>query len=129
MQPDPGRCGMILRNPPPLLPVVKRIAARYPLGRWLDPVVDTLCDSMNAALTASQVQLPAVFLQSELDTLVPVAHQDQVIRSYAGPRQVVVLEGLPHDGIATDAHVPLIRQSIDWLWQHSGCKSNEPFGV
>ena len=49
-QPDPSRVGMILRNPPPLIPVVKRIARQYPLGSLLDSTIESLCEPMNALL-------------------------------------------------------------------------------
>ena len=127
MQPDCASSGIIMRNPPPLLPVVKRIAEKYPLGRWTDPIVRSLSDTMNAMLTAPRTNLPAVFLQSELDTLVPLGDQTQLIDAYAGPRQIVLMEGLEHGDVATDLHEPLIQQSIEWLWQQSGCKTDEPF--
>jgi alpha-beta hydrolase superfamily lysophospholipase len=115
-----------MRNPPPLIPVVKNIARQYPLGRWMDPVVETLCDAMNAMLSAPRVNLPAVFLQSELDTVVTRLHQNELIDAYAGPRRVVLMEGLSHSDVATEIHEPLIRESLEWLWTQSGCKTDEP---
>ena len=125
MQPDASRSGIILRNPPPLLNVVKRIALNYPLGRFTDPIIQSLHDSMNAMTTVQRVQLPAVFLQSELDTLVPLDEQNRLVEGYSGPRQVVLLEGLEHNGIPTEFHEPMIRRSMDWLWTHSACKADE----
>lgn len=127
VRPDPNRCGIILRNPPPLKPVVKRVARRYPMGAWMGPVADALCDSMNAMTTARQCQLPAVFLQSELDSLVPVPYQNRLIRAYGGPRQCVLMEGLTHGGIATEVHQPQIQQSIQWLWEN--CASIGPIAT
>ena len=110
---------MILRNPPPLIPVVKRIARQYPLGRLIDAVADTLDDRMNAIVTASQVDLPAVFLRSQLDSLVPPAMQSLVIDPYVGDKQIVELDGLEHDGIPDDAHELQIRDALRWLWESS----------
>ena len=113
---DHHRTGLILRNPPPLIPVVKRVADKYPLSRWVGPIAESLCDRMNAVITASQVPCPAVFLQSELDTLVPPAMQRQVIEAYAGEKTTVVLDGLSHGGLPADSHVKDIEKAIDWLW-------------
>ncbi|MCP4890012.1 MAG: hypothetical protein GY904_25840, partial [Planctomycetaceae bacterium] len=88
---NPNRCGVILRNPPPLKPVFKRVARRYPLGAWAGPLVNRLCDSMDAMETARQCHLPAVFLQSEFDTLVPASYQNKLIRAYQGAKQTVIL--------------------------------------
>jgi pimeloyl-ACP methyl ester carboxylesterase len=117
---DPSGHGLILRNPPPLHSVVKRILRNYPLGHLLDPVVDSLCPSMNALETAKNTHLPAVFLQSELDSLVLPDDQNQVIASYRGPVRVVVMEGLEHDGIANDDQMIRIADSIQWLWKQTG---------
>lgn len=110
------RVGLILRNPPPLVAVVKNIAARYPMGRYVDPIADSLCDSMNAMRTAPRVRYPAVFLQSELDTLVPPAIQNEVIAAYGGETKLVQLIGLTHDGIFADQQKPLIVDAMHWLW-------------
>ena len=118
-KPDVCCTGLILRNPPPLIPVVKRVANGYPLGRLVEPVIESLCQSMNAMQTAGRVLLPAVFLQSELDSLVPPEVQDRLIATYGGPSRVVVMEGLEHGCVATDDHLPRIAESIHWLWEHT----------
>lgn len=119
LQPDPRQAGIVLRNPPPLVSVVKRVALQYPLGSLIGPVAESLHDSMNALVTASRSFLPAVFLQSELDSLVPVDHQNEIISTYAGPHQVVLMKGLGHGGVATEFHEPAIRASLGWLWERT----------
>ena len=127
VQPDPSKSGIVLRNPPPLGPVVKRVAQRYPLSSLVSPIAESVCDSMNVLLSAREVHLPAVFFQSELDTLVPVAFQNQVVEAYAGESRVVLMEGLSHGGVATEFHKPMIEESIRWLWEQTGCKTDEPY--
>ncbi len=115
---DPGhRHGIILRNPPPLTPVFKHIANRYPLGKLAHSIGDALSEEMNAVSTARQVSWPAVILQSELDTLVPPRLQQQVIDAYGGPKKVVCMKGLTHFDAPTELHEPLIKSGVDWLWQ------------
>ena len=118
VKPD-HRCGIILRNPPPLSPVFKHIAKRYPLGKWAYSIGDALCEEMDAVVSAGKFVWPAVFLQSELDTLVPPRLQQQIIDAYSGPKQLVLLEGLTHGGMPTESHKPLIQAAIDWLWQQT----------
>lgn len=117
IEPSDYRYGMVLRNPPPLIPVFKHIADRYLLGKLAHSITDALCEEMNAVITAGKVSFPAVILQSELDTLVPTTMQQQVIDAYAGPTRSVCLEGLDHGGPPEEEHVPLIQNAIDWLWQ------------
>ena len=114
------RFGMLLRNPPPLSAVVKHVANRYPLGRMMYPVADSLIAEMNAITPAARVRLPAIFFQSERDELVLPEFQKQVIDAYAGPKQVVLLTGLKHGGLATEEHEAEIKDALGWLWEQTG---------
>ena len=111
--------GVILRNPPPLIEVVKREARRYPLGFLVDSICDSLYPEMNALLTARDVSVPTLMFQSELDELVPPESQMRVYDALSGPKRMMVLEGIGHSGIpGEDQHEP-IADSIRWLWEHS----------
>ncbi len=111
--------GMILRNPPQLDLIVKRIATRYPLGSLMDPVADSLPACMNAIQSARGTQIPTVFLESELDSLVLPAEQSQVRSAHTGPQHTVVMKGIGHDGIAEDTHLPPIKEAVQWLYQQT----------
>ena len=112
--------GLILRNPPPLIETVKRAARQYPLGHWTDSIAESLPAEMNLSLTAPRADVPTVMLQSERDQLVPPELQMEVFASLPGPKQLVVMNGLDHDGIATDEHQHQIAEAIRWLWQRGG---------
>ena len=111
--------GLILRNPPPLIQTVKRVARRYPLGHLTDAIAESVPAEMNLSLTAPLAHVPTVMLQSERDQLVPPPLQMEVFDALPGPKQLVVMEGLDHDGIATDEHESEIGRAINWLWQQS----------
>jgi alpha-beta hydrolase superfamily lysophospholipase len=111
--------GLILRNPPSLIPVVKRIALKYPMGRYVKPVAESLVEEMNAELTSPAVTAPAVFLKSMSDSVVPPKLQDRLIDLYSGAHHVVAMDGLEHDGIPTDDHERLIQRALVWLWQQA----------
>ncbi len=123
------RTGIVLRNPPPIVNVVKHIAARYPLGHLIHRLAESVHEPMNVLKTAGKVGLPAVFLQSGADTLVPPDMQNRVIQEYGGDHQLVVMEDLSHDGPATDEHEQRIRDSLHWLLEQTGyvhpSRSNE----
>lgn len=111
--------GLILRNPPPLIQTFKHVARRYPLGHLADAIAESLPPEMNLSLTASQADVPTVLLQSERDQLVPPTLQMEVFDALPGPKRLVVMEGLDHDGIATDDHESEIRDAIRWLWEQA----------
>ena len=124
-QPPMTRTGLVLRNPPALVPVVQRIASRYPMGRLLAPIIESLVDSMNSLVTGPQCQLPALFLQSELDTLVPLAMQRKVHVAYAGRKRIVTLLRLGHNGTPDESHHAEIAAGIAWLWNELGGACDE----
>jgi pimeloyl-ACP methyl ester carboxylesterase len=112
--------GLILRNPPPLIQTVKRVARRYPLGHLTDTIAESVPPEMNLSLTAGNAKVPVVLLQSEADQLVPPELQMEVYETLPGTKRLVIMEGLGHDGIATDEHHRDIRDAIRWLWRQSG---------
>lgn len=116
---DPRRVGIVLRNPPPLTEVVKRIARHYPLGQLVDRVAESVHARMNALVTAAEVDMPAVFIQSGADTLVPPAMQNQVIAAYRGQSRQVYLAGLAHDGVADPEQETLIQRELYWLFSQT----------
>lgn len=107
--------GLILRNPPPLIPVVMRIARRYPGGRWMQSVANALPASMNAQRSVAQVRLPIVWIQSANDRLVPPPLQDELIASHPGPQKTVVLAGKDHHEPADESQMAEIAAAVDWL--------------
>ncbi|TWT81111.1 Alpha/beta hydrolase family protein [Planctomycetes bacterium CA13] len=116
---DQKAYGLLLRNPPPIDLVVRRIAKNYPLGALVNPVTDQLTPAMNAIHTAEKVTGPGLFLQSERDTLVPPAMQQLIRNVYAGPQRMVELRGLSHDGLIDEEHQASVREAVEWLWKRT----------
>ena len=83
---------------------------------------------MDTMKTAPKVNLHAVILQSELDTLVPIDFQNEMLETYGGPLRKVLLKGIDHDGLSTDRHKSAICDSVRWLWKHTR-PTNEPLGA
>jgi uncharacterized protein len=107
--------GLVLRNAPPLVPVVMRIAHRYPGGRWMRKVAESLPAAMDVRLSITKVELPIVWILSGNDRLVPPEMQHEVIRLHRGPQRIVVLNGRDHHEAADDAQFAEIEDAIDWL--------------
>ncbi len=112
---SPHRCVLWLRNPPALANTILRVADRYASRSWMQRIVAHLPDELNAIHSAGQCQLPAVFLMSERDELVPPPLQRNIHRAYAGDQRVVTLADLGHGGPIDDQHLPEIMSAIHWL--------------
>lgn len=112
---NPGICGLLLRNPLPLreliighhgwwnLTIGARMIARNVPGE--------LCSLRNAA----SCHVPAVFISSGKDTVVPEKYQRQVIDCYDGPHRVFARPDADHDCPLTDQELPAYRDELDWL--------------
>jgi len=109
---------LLIRNPPPLVQVVKRVARRYPLGFLTDRIAESVPPEMDLMSTASRAAVPALLLQSQRDDLVPPELQHQVYQRLPGPKRIYVMEGLAHDGIPSETQSRDIAGHVQWLWQH-----------
>ena len=110
---------VVLRNPPPLVEVVKRVARTYPLGRLTDKIPESLVDEMNLLVTAPLTYCPALVIQSGSDELVPPELQQLVIDAYGGSVELVVLDGLSHNGMPDQQQSAFIAEAVKKLWNQS----------
>lgn len=111
--------GLWCRNPPDLSRVILQIAGRYFARRWMRGIVNHLPHTMDTMASAAACRVPAVFLTSELDSLVPADHQADLHQAYAGPKQIVLLEGLGHDGLLEEQHIAPVQSAALWLLQQT----------
>lgn len=109
------RFGVWLRNPPDLAEVVLRTADRYRSRFWMRHVAARLPRSLDAIQMAGRCELPAVFLMSEHDTLVPPSLQRQIHDAYTGEHHLVTLFDLCHAGVIEEQHLGAIDRAVDWL--------------
>lgn len=112
------RCaGVFLRNPPPIHQLIRR-RPRYNwwnLGaaRW---VANEFPESLDAVANAARCQVPALFVQSAKDRLVPVSFQNEIIDAYAGPKRVFVIAEADHHDPLPEAQTAAYLEALEWLW-------------
>ncbi|SMP57214.1 Alpha/beta hydrolase family protein [Neorhodopirellula lusitana] len=110
-----NQVGCWLRNPPDLAEVVLRVSRRYHAERFMRRVVQCLPSNLDAVQNASHSPSPAVFLASQKDRLVLPELQARIHQAYRGDKRIVPLEGLDHDGLLEEQHVPLVVSASHWL--------------
>ena len=116
---------MLLRNPPPLRQVVPAVAARYPLGRLVRPVVDALPTPMDLEATLPTVRCPVLMLTSGDDRLVDPASQSRLLGLHPGFNVQVVMEGLDHHDPPGHEHRKQILAAILQIQNIARPKRNE----
>jgi pimeloyl-ACP methyl ester carboxylesterase len=112
--------GLILQNPPPLQ---RLILSRY--GWWnlwllAGPIALQVPRELDSLATAPAVTAPAVFLLAASDTIIPPKYQRLVVDAYAGPKQLLVLEGADHNDPLRARDEARLQEALDWLLPQHG---------
>lgn len=107
--------GLVLRNPPPLRQLIVGEHGWWNLwvGAMLvsTQVPDYLCSIRNA----SRCNIPAVFVGSARDSIVPPAYQVRIVKGYAGPKRIMRLRKANHSTPMNAMEQIRFRQEMDWL--------------
>lgn len=109
--------GLILRNPPPLNLVVMRIANRYPMGKMIRPIAESLPRAMNAIHEIVNVDAPVVWIACQDDSLVPISLQSKIFEKHPGIHDQVLLAGLDHNESPDAAQTRQICEAISKMVQ------------
>ena len=108
--------GAYLRNPPAL---AQMIATRTRYTWWSfgfsKLVADQIPASLDAVENASRSSCPALFIQSELDRVIPPRYQEMVAGPYGGKVHQFVMRGVDHHhGIPEDQQEQYV-DAVKWL--------------
>jgi pimeloyl-ACP methyl ester carboxylesterase len=109
--------GLLLRNPPPLrqLIVGKHGWWNAWAPAWL--VAQQIPRDLCAITNARGSDVPALFVTSGRDRIVPPAFQQGIFEHYAGPKNRIVLPDADHADPPSERDVNDYRQSLAWLRQ------------
>jgi len=109
--------GLMLRNPPPLQDLI--MSARFGWWNlWIGAriVASKVPTEMNSRLNAPRVRVPAAFVLSTLDEVVPPLYQERVLAGYAGEKARFVLKDATHNAAFDGSHRDVLEQACAWLW-------------
>ncbi len=110
--------GIIVRDSPHLPAVIRsryRFAPR--LAGWF---ADQAASQLDALSAARQCEVPALFLSSRQDRIVPPACQDELMDAYAGPKRIVPLADADHMQPLQSEEVQQYLAALNWLRSASG---------
>lgn len=107
--------GLVLRNPPPLRQLIVGEHGWWNLwvGAMLvsTQVPDYLCSIRNAA----RCKVPAVFVGSARDRIVPPNYQVRIVKAYSGPKRIMRLRKANHSTPMNPMEQIRFRQEMEWL--------------
>lgn len=108
--------GLVLRNPPPLVDLIRTRNAWWNLGLGGQIVAAGVPPEMDAMLTAGEVTAPIVFIESEADRLVTPLMQSYIRDAHPGPQRRIVLAGAEHDTPIGEEYRDQLREAMEWMW-------------
>jgi alpha-beta hydrolase superfamily lysophospholipase len=116
--------GLILRAPPPLRQLILQHHGWWNLWLLATPVAMGVPSEIDSIANAKHVGVPAVFIQIDGDTVVPVKYQQKIVDAYAGPKRVIISHGGDHNSILTPAAMSELAAKMDWLWEKREATAN-----
>jgi pimeloyl-ACP methyl ester carboxylesterase len=118
--------GLLLHNPPPLRQVIMGRYGWWNLWLLAGPIALQIPADLDSLANARQLKVPAVFVISGNDEVVPPAYQRKVADAYAGPKQIITAQAASHNTPFTEETETQVREQINWLWAEAGQKLRTP---
>lgn len=112
--------GIILRNPPPLRQLIVGKHGWYSLwvGAWL--ISRCVPASLDSIANARGSDVPALFITSGKDRVVPPTFQQTVFDAYAGPKSCLLLPRADHADFPDESDLPAFASQMNWLRRRAG---------
>jgi len=114
----PRVAGLLLRNPPDLVPLILQHRRRWfhgPVPTWLVRAWGPEVDS--AGLIAG-CHCPLLLLQSEWDREVPPSNQDRLWDAHPGPKHKFIVPGADHEQLPTPSQPDLYHRYLNAIRTH-----------
>jgi pimeloyl-ACP methyl ester carboxylesterase len=89
---------------------------------WLlaTPVALAVPTELDSLRNAPKVKVPAVFVATGQDTVVPLKYQTKVSDAYAGEKQFIRLPESEHNSMLEGKSVGEYDDALNWLWTSAG---------
>ncbi|HET6252151.1 MAG TPA: alpha/beta fold hydrolase [Tepidisphaeraceae bacterium] len=107
--------GVILHSPPPLRSLIMGRFGWWNLWLAAIPVSLSVPADLDSIANARHSTVPAIFIVTGGDTLVPPEYQQKVIDAYAGPKQLIVMPGVDHNDSIPGPALAELRKKLGQL--------------
>ena len=111
--------GAVLWSPPPLRDMILKRFGWWNLWLVAGPVAMNVPAQLDSLRNAPKVNVPAVFVVTGQDTVVPIKYQTKVADAYRGPKRYVRCPDAEHNDPLAGATATEYQASLDWLWSQA----------
>lgn len=121
--------GILLRNPPPLRQLIVGEHGWWNLWLGAKVVAAGVPAELDSIANAQHSHVPAVFLMSGQDRVVPPLYQHLIHRAYAGPMQIVLDNEAGHSTpLARHVEAAYLR-ALEWLQREALLNARVPAAI
>ncbi len=109
--------GLYLRNPPPVAQMIRQWKRynwwNFGMAKY---IADLIPDELDCVANARKCTAPLFVTQSDSDTVVPVAFQNQIIEAYAGEKETFAIPNADHETLVPESlQAEFIDQATGFL--------------
>ena len=106
--------GLLVRDMPNIRGLILKRHRHFP--RIAKAFADRVPDPLEVLKAAANCHVPALFVSSRKDRIVPAEFHDEIFNAYAGPKKMVRLEEADHMDPISDSEWPEYEQALYWLY-------------
>ena len=106
--------GLILRSPPPLRNLILGRHGWWNLWIAAGIIALQIPRELDSLANAAKVHVPAVFVLTQQDEIVPLSYQEDVMKAYSGSTRIVNLDG-GHNDRLSGVSVLAYENALRWL--------------
>ncbi|MEM7312213.1 MAG: hypothetical protein AAF497_03580, partial [Planctomycetota bacterium] len=78
---------------------------------------DRVPEELEVIKAAANCHMPALFVSSRKDRVVPAEFHDEVFDAFAGPKKMIRLEAADHIDPITESEWPGYERALLWLYE------------
>jgi pimeloyl-ACP methyl ester carboxylesterase len=107
--------GLILHNPPPIQKIIEGEYGWWNAGVLAKVFSSRVPSELDSYKNAAESTIPALFLNSEKDEIVPLMYQKEVIARYAGKKNAILFPDAGHGSLIPYSSTPQVQEGAAWL--------------
>jgi hypothetical protein len=108
--------GIVLHNPPPLRQLILGYYGWWNLWLLAGPLSAQVPPELDSLVNAPKCNVPAIFIMSGSDGVIPPRFQEQIWRAYAGPKHRVDVPTSGHSDALTREASDQLEHELTWIW-------------
>ena len=118
--------GLLLRSPVPVRDVILGRYGWWNLWLFAGPVAAGFPSELDSEKNAQRITVPAVFIITGNDELVPRTYQRRITGAYAGKKKVFVAEQAHHNTPLTERELQKLQEDLRWLFPKHTTATTRP---